>query len=57
MAAAYAGVDAAEAGLWRLREELLGWPRPASVPRASLVADWFSEEDRIYDDVDAGSTP
>ena len=56
MAKAYAEVDTAETELWRLREELLGWSRPASVPPASLVADWFSDEDRVYDDVDAGST-
>jgi len=56
MAQAYAEVDTAEAALWQLREELLGWPRPAWAPRASLVADWFSDEDRVYDDVEAGST-
>lgn len=56
MAEVYAEVDAAETELWRLREELLGWPRPASVPPANLVADWFSDEDRVYDDVEAGSS-
>lgn len=50
MAAAQAEVQNAEAALWALREELLGWARPAWAPSASLVADWFSDEDRIYDE-------
>jgi len=50
MAAAQAEIQAAEEDLWRLREELLGWSRPAWAPPASLVSDWFSEEDRVYDD-------
>jgi len=41
----------AEVALWRIRGELLGWARPAWAPNATLVADWFSNEDRIYDDV------
>lgn len=44
-------VREAEAALWRLRQELLGWERPSWAPSASLVADWFSEEDRVYDDL------
>ncbi|HZJ27581.1 MAG TPA: hypothetical protein VFF40_11330 [Acidimicrobiia bacterium] len=50
MAAAQAEVQDAEDALWRLREELLGWARPAWAPNAALVADWFSDEDRIYDE-------
>lgn len=42
-------ITEAEAGLWRLREELLGWARPTSLPGAGSVTDWFSEEDEIYD--------
>ncbi len=48
---AQAHVDMAERELWRLREELLAWPRPSWAPRAALVADWFSEEDAVYDDI------
>jgi hypothetical protein len=44
-------VDAAEGRLWELREKLLGWARPAWVPRASLVSDWFSDDDAVYDQV------
>jgi hypothetical protein len=44
-------IDQAEENLWKLRERLLGWSRPASTPRASLVTDWFSEEDADYDQV------
>jgi len=50
MAAAQAEVQNAESAIWQLREELLGWARPAWAPSASLVADWFSDEDRIYDE-------
>jgi len=50
MAAAQSEIQVAEHDLWRLREELLGWSQPASAMRAELVADWFSEEDRVYDD-------
>lgn len=55
MAATQSEIQAAEDDLWRLRDELLGWTREASAMRAELVADWFSEEDRIYDD--APTTP
>jgi hypothetical protein len=54
LADAQAALEAAEDDLWRLREELLGWPRPSWAPRAALVADWFSDEDAVYDDVNAG---
>jgi hypothetical protein len=50
MAAVQAEVQDAEDALWQLREELLGWARPAWAPNAALVADWFSDEDRIYDE-------
>lgn len=53
MARAQAEVEKAEQELWRLREELLGWTRPAWAPEATLVADWFSEEDRSYDEATA----
>lgn len=49
MAAAQAEVQVAEDELWKFREDLLGWTRPAWAPKATLVADWFSDEDRIYD--------
>jgi len=52
MARAQAEIERAEAELWRLREEFLGWARPARAPAAALVSDWFSDEDRIYDDVE-----
>lgn len=55
LAEASAEVGAAEAELWKLREELLGWVRPSWTPRASAVADWFSDEDRVYDGVDLGN--
>lgn len=45
MARAQAAIEQAEQELWRLREELLGWPRPSWAPDAALVADWFSKED------------
>jgi hypothetical protein len=48
-------IQAAEGDLWKLREELLGWARPASATRAELVADWFSDEDRAYDDLPAST--
>lgn len=44
-------VEAAEERLWQLRESLLGWARPPWAPRASLVGDWFSDEDADYDSV------
>ena len=52
VADAQAAVEAAESELWRLREELLGWSRPSWVPSATLVADWFSDEDAIYDEAE-----
>jgi hypothetical protein len=57
IAAAQAEVETAEQELWRLREELLGWVRPPWAPRATLVADWFSDEDAVYDEADSVSTP
>ncbi|MGH8975667.1 MAG: hypothetical protein ACRD0C_20985 [Acidimicrobiia bacterium] len=51
MRAAQERVEAAEDRLWQLRERLLGWARPAWAPRASLVSDWFSDEDADYDQV------
>lgn len=53
MARAQEGIEAAEAELWHLREELLGWTRPAWAPRASIVSDWFSAEDSVYDEYEA----
>jgi hypothetical protein len=44
-------IEGAEENLWKLRERFLGWSRPASTPRASLVTDWFSDEDAEYDQV------
>jgi hypothetical protein len=44
-------VETAEEQLWQLRERLLGWARPSWAPRASLVADWFSDEDALYDEI------
>lgn len=49
MRAAQAAVESAEGRLWKLREELLEWPRPPWAPRATLIADWFSDEDAVYD--------
>jgi hypothetical protein len=46
-------VEKAEQDLWRLREEYLGWARPAWAPSAAFEADWFSPEDAIYDEVNA----
>ena len=50
MGAAQAEVQEAEAELWRVREELLGWRRPSWAPSATSVSDWFSDEDADYDD-------
>lgn len=50
MGEAQAQVQAAEADLWRLREELLGWRRPGWAPTSSSVSDWFSDEDGDYDE-------
>ena len=52
IAQAQAAVEEAEAELWRLREELLGWVRPGWAPPEALVADCFSPEDAIYDEAD-----
>jgi hypothetical protein len=49
LADAQAAVEAAEDELWRLRDELLGWSRPSWALSAALVADWFSDEDAVYD--------
>ena len=51
VARAQAEIERAEQELWRLREELLGWTRPTWAPDAALVADWFSEDDRSYDEI------
>jgi hypothetical protein len=51
MAAVQAEIEGAEQELWRLREQLLGWARPPWAPDAALIADWFSEEDRSYDEI------
>jgi len=53
---AQAAVETAEREVWRLREELLGWSRPACAPGAALLADWFSEDDAVYDDIAPGPT-
>ena len=45
--------EEAEQELWRIREEYLGWARPAWAPSATFEADWFSPEDAIYDEVNA----
>jgi len=50
-------VETAEREVWRLREELSGWSRPAWAPGAALLADWFSEDDAVYDDIATGPTP
>lgn len=55
LAQAQAEIEGAERELWRLRETLLGWPRPTWAPGAALVADWFSVEDAVYDDVSSAS--
>lgn len=44
-------VEAAEERLWTVRRELLGWSRPPWTPQASLVSDWFSDEDLVYDEL------
>lgn len=43
-------IETAEAHLWELRERFLGWSRPSWAPSATLVSDWFSEEDAVYDE-------
>lgn len=44
-------IEAAEASVWELRERLLGWSRPSWAPSATLVSDWFSDEDSVYDEL------
>ena len=44
-------VEVAEARLWGLRERYLGWSRPSWAPSATLVSDWFSDEDSVYDEL------
>jgi hypothetical protein len=44
-------IGAAEDQLWRHRAALLNRYRPPWAPSASLVADWFSPEDRVYDEM------
>ena len=56
MAGAQGGVQAAETELWHVREEVLGWTRPTWAPSAARVADWFSAEDRVYDNVSVEPT-
>jgi hypothetical protein len=46
-------VEAAEEELWRSRSSLLNWSRPAWAPSATFVADWFSPEDRVCDEVES----
>lgn len=50
MGATQVEIREAEAELWRLREELLGWRRPEWAQSATSVTDWFSDEDSDYDD-------
>ncbi|MGH2771703.1 MAG: hypothetical protein ACRDIU_00975 [Actinomycetota bacterium] len=56
MSNAQAKIEVAETDLWQLREELLGWHRPAGAPSALESIDWFSEEDRAYDEISVDST-
>ena len=44
-------IEIAERELWHLREQLLGWSRPSWAPSASFMSDWFSDEDRVYDEI------
>jgi hypothetical protein len=55
VARAQAEVEAAERELWRLREEFLGLVRPSWAPNATLVAEWFSDDDAVYDEMDSSS--
>ena len=58
VAEAQAEVQAAEEGLWRLREEPARLrARPSWASNATLVADWFSDEDAVYDDIDSSLAP
>ncbi len=56
IARAQAAVETAEGEAWRLREELLGWSKPGWVPGAAFLADWFSEDDAVYDDIAPAQT-
>lgn len=56
MAATQAEIEAAEAELWRVRGELLGWRRPGWAQSATSVSDWFSDEDADYDDYPLSSS-
>ena len=51
IAGAQRAIEVAEATLWQLRAELLGWRRGPQTPSAALVADWVSDEDAVYDDL------
>ena len=57
VAAAQAEVEEAERELWKLRARVLGWVRPSWAPSAVFEADWFSDEDAVYDAVTAGPVP
>ena len=50
-------VEVAEGRLWELRERYLGWSRPSWAPSATLVSDWFSDEDSIYDELGDDARP
>ena len=49
--AAQERVEGAEVRLWELRDRLLGWSRPSWAASASLMSDWFSDEDSVYDEL------
>lgn len=51
-ARALARVDEAEIEYWRARREILGEERPPSAQRAADIAEWFSDDDDVYDDLD-----
>ena len=57
VARAVAEVELAERELWRVREEVLNWPRPPWAPSATHVADWFSPEDAVYDEAPETDQP
>ncbi|MDA8303423.1 MAG: hypothetical protein M0005_18230 [Actinomycetota bacterium] len=57
VARAEAAVEAAERELWKVREEVLNWPRPPWAPSATHVADWFSPEDAVYDEAPEPGQP
>jgi len=56
VADAQRAIEEAERELWKLREQYLGWPRPSWAPSAAFEADWFSDEDKAYDEVSTGPT-